>query len=30
MKIVVLKKSQRSRPGMCPWLIDTPTESDKK
>ena len=30
MKVVVLKKSQRSRPGVCPWLIDAPTETTQK
>jgi hypothetical protein len=26
MKVVVVRTSQRSRPLMCPWLIDFPTE----
>jgi hypothetical protein len=30
MKIVVLKKSQRTHSRMCPWLIDTPSESNEK
>ena len=31
MKIVVIKKSGRPRPVICPWLIDVPTEGpDKK
>ncbi len=29
MKVVIIKQSQRNRPGMCPWLIDSPSESDK-
>jgi hypothetical protein len=30
MKIVVVKKSTRTKPTMCPWLIDVPTESGTK
>jgi hypothetical protein len=26
MKIVVLKDTPRSRPGICPWLIDLPSQ----
>jgi hypothetical protein len=26
MKVVVVRKTQHSRPIMCPWLIDFPTE----
>jgi hypothetical protein len=30
MKLVVVKKGQRSRPGMCPWLIDFAAEDPGK
>lgn len=30
MKITVIKKSQYTRPGICPWLIDLPNEGTEK
>jgi hypothetical protein len=26
MRVTIVKKSARTRPAVCPWLIDVPTE----
>jgi hypothetical protein len=30
MKIVVIQKSERSKPACCPWLIDYPGDRGRK